>query len=715
MLLAGLSYAQMPGMRAEFVQVERATIGKDRVARKSIGHTEAINSITVRTLVEGYLVGVEIEEGATVKKGDILFRIDPLRYEAKVRQAEAAVREIEARIIYAQSQYDRLRELLASQAVSKEDCETALANLEELKAKKAGAEADLTKARKDLEDCTIRAEIDGVTGIFESSCGNYISAGQKLCTIKQMDPIYVRFPLSQADVNGIFRGPRAIRDIADVRLTTAAGRSYPVSGSIEIVDNLVTGSTDSYSLWAKFENAEGVLTPRGISALNIMLTDTAEVTMVPLTAVHHDSTGAYVYTVDSEGTVARREVIAGSIQGRLQSIYEGIEPGEIVIADGSHKTRPGAKVTGVFPEEQVSNNSINAPTEADETPIAVKMDEVVAISDPSVLTIQGARVTAIKRVDISPRVQGILTSHISEGSRVKEGDLLFSIDPTRYQAAVDAQESRVMQLQVRTEDARRKYKRQEELQKTRAASISEVESARATLQEMEAQLKSAEAALTIAKDDLSRCEMRAPINGRIGREAFSSGNYITNSSTALATLVQLSPIYVSFPLSEASVLSHFGNSADLVEQTEVTLITANGTTFPEKGRITVADNAIHAATGTQTFWATFENAQNKEQTHVLQPGATVTIKLSRKQDIKLPSVPLGVIQTDTGGRYVYVVRNNRAMKTYVKVGGANDDNRRVVFSGLKVGDKIITNNLAEMEDGTLVTEEQAAPAQSTEQ
>ncbi len=691
--------AQTPGAKKVHVQAERATSGKDRIERKSIGHVEAVRTVDIRSAVAGFLLEPAFAEGSIVKEGDVLFRISPVRYEAAVHQREAALAELAAKITYAESNYQRLAKLQESQAASAEDAETALAELEELRARVAGAEADLVKARKDLADCTIRAEITGRIGRREVSRGSYVAAGEKLATIMQMDPIYLRFPLSQSDVNGIFRGPKKIADLADVRLTTASGNRYPTAGDIKIVDNLLTGNTDSYTLWASFSNSEHILTPRGIGALTITLRDTAEVTMVPLTAVQHDAKGDFVFTVAEDGTVARREVVSGGIQGRMLSIYEGLQAGEMVITDGSHKTRVGDKVIPVIPEAAVAKGTEHTPKATYAPTITSKVASVTLTEDPTVLTCQGARVEAMNRVELRPLVQGLLAEpNFKEGDKVKEGDVLFTIDTTRYQATVDARRAQIDQLTVRVEDAERKLGRQQYLMGLKASSSDKLESARAAFDELKAQRASAEAALVIAEDDLSRCTMRAPLTGRIGRVNFSKGNYITDINAPLATLVQLSPIYVRFSLSENSILSTYGNDENLLRQADISLVTATGTSYAEKGCVAFADNVIQAATDTQNLWATFPNADQK-----LQPGAVVTILVTRKPEFKVCAVPSEAIQTDTRGKFVYRLLEGRAVLTRVLCGSSTESGLTVVFDGLAEGDQVLTTNLAEMEDGAAVS------------
>lgn len=700
LLTCSSALGQRPGRPAEYVQVEQATTGIDRISRKSIGHVEAMRTVHVRSAVEGFLKEPRFKEGSIVHEGDILFEIEPNRYRAAVQQAEAALAQIDAQIIYSSNNYARLSRLSKIQATSQEDTESAFARLEELKASRAGAEADLIKARKDLTDCTIRAEITGRIGRVSFAPGNYITQGEELATITQVDPIYVRFPLSQSDVNGIFRGPEGISHVAEVKLTTPSGRRYPYNGQVSIVDNHLTGSTDTYTLWAQFDNKEHILTPRGIGALSISLADTQEVTMVPLTAIRYDATGSFVYVVGEDHKVSRREVISGTVQGRLQTIYSGLKPGEIVITDGAHKTRIGATVIPVFPDQSAQAQVTSTPS-AQEEAVTATLGTVTPNSDPSVIVCQGARIEAINRVNLRPLVQGILAEPaFKEGDLVRKGDILFSIDPTRYQAVVDSQRSKIKQLEVRIADARIKYERQQSLMARNATSADDLESAKATLDDLTAQKSRAEAALVIAEDDLSRCTIRAGMDGRIGRSLFSKGNYISDIKSPLASLVQISPIYVRFSLSENALLSHFGGDEAMTRDTEITLITANGTTYPEKGRIAFCDNVVQPETDTQNVWGIFDNKDG-----LLNPGGVVTIRITRKQDIQLPTIPAEALLTDTLGHYVYLYRNGRAILTRVLSGATTEDGRTVIFDGLKNGDQVVTNNLADVQDGIRIIPE----------
>lgn len=696
LVLGGTAAAQMPGNMVTYVQAEKATAGRDKIVRKSIGRAEAVRNVTVRAAVEGRLSKVHFQEGAMVKEGDILLEIDPLRYEAAVKQAEAAVAQLEAQLVYAGSRYKRLATLQAQQAASREDTETAKAALEELKARKAGAEAELVRARKDLTDCCIRAEISGRIGRIRFGEGNYITRGESITTIMQMDPMYVRFPLSQNDVNGIFHGPKEIGNVTDVQLIIANGRSYPAKGRIAIVDNQLTGSTDSYTLWAEFGNPDSQLTHQGIGALYVSLNTTRETCMIPMTAVHYDASGAFVYTIDDDGKVARRNVTAGTIQGRLQSIYDGLEPGEVVISDGSHKTRPGATVRPVFADATVDEPGSAQGGEL--APVEVSTATVAEMEDPTVLNVEGARLEAINTVELRPLVQGVVQERsFTEGDRVNQGDELFRIDPTRYQATVDSCKAAIDQLDIKVADAKTKYERQEKLVLMNASSKDDQENALATLNELEAARSAAQARLAVAQDDLNRCVVTAPLGGRIGRVLISKGNYVTDIKSPLARVVQLSPIYARFPLSEKDILSMYGSAENLQEQAELTLISATGEEIEGHGKVAFCDNEIQPGTGTQNVWAVFENAEK-----ALSPGGVVSVRVKRKAEHPVLGVPADAVLTDSRGHYVYVIKHNRAVERRIICGSTAENGNIAVFAGLLPGEQIITSHLAEMEENTPV-------------
>ncbi len=696
---SGLLSAQMPGMPSPTVLVAPVIKGKDNITRLSIGHAEAIKEVNVRTAVEGYLQGISISNGAVVKKGDILFQIDPIRYEAEVSKIKATLAELDTNINFTAKRLERLKPLVSEGATSKEDYESTLTELEGYKARRMEAEASLKLAEKDLADCTIRAAITGRVGRIESATGNYVRRGMSLATIVQTDPIYVKFPLSQRDVIGVFQGVNNIKSVTDINLITADGFPYAKKGKIDIIDNTLSDQTDSYTFWASFENPDNVLTPEGIAAVSIKLLTEGSVLMVPLTAIHYDSKGAFVNVVtekDKKHFFERRDVSAGNVQGKYQTIYSGLEEGETVITDGAHKIRPNAPIQ-VKMDESVQPNSTPASLGDSIAAINAETVEVKKIPDPTVISSQGARVENIREVSITPHVQGeLIEVAFEEGSVVKKGDVLFRINPIRYKAAVEVQKARIEQLDVQIADALAKRDRQQYLFDRSATSQDDLEKAQELHEQLLSQKKAQEAMLITALDDLARCTITAAMDGRIGRVLVTEGNYITDN-LPLATLIQIEPIFVRFSLSERDILTNYGSSSTMMEQCYVRVLDAAGEAHEEIGRIDVVDNVMQGGTGTRNCWAFFDNKEKK-----LKPGGVVTIELRRKPQFPQWSIPADAVQVDSEGYYVYIVQEGIATKRRVLVGGTSADNETVILKGLSEGDRVVSSHFSFLFNGVRI-------------
>lgn len=350
--LLPVSAADADGRRAQppaTVLVEKVSTAKDEVSRKYIGRIEAINKVSLQPRVSGMLVAAPFKEGDIVRKGQILFEIEDTRYKASVQAAEAKIQQLDVKIDYARKNYERQRNLYQTNAVSKDQVENSLSLLKGYEAEKLAAEAELVLAREDLNYTRISAPLTGRIGRLTYSVGNYITpSSQALATITQVDPIYVRFPMSERDVLSLFGNVDKLAEEADVRLITAATHLYPQHGTINLGDNEIVSDTDSLTVWARFDNPKQTLQSGGITTVLVNKKDTVRVPVVTVSAVQHDGYGAFVYVLAADNTVEKREVIPGGVNGKKQSIYQGLKEGETVIIDGTHKVSPGSTVTPVF-------------------------------------------------------------------------------------------------------------------------------------------------------------------------------------------------------------------------------------------------------------------------------------------------------------------------------------------------------------------------------
>lgn len=349
----GADSAQTPVRPAASVLVEKTTMARDEVSRKYIGRIEAINKVSLQPRVSGTLVAAPFKEGDIVQKGQILFEIEDTRYKASVQAAEAKIQQLDVKIDYARKNYERQNKLYQTNAVSKDQVENSLSLLKGFEAEKLAAEAELILAREDLRYTRIAAPLTGRIGRLTYSVGNYITpTSQPLATITQIDPIYVRFPMSERDVLSLFGNVDKLAEEADVRLITAATHAYPQHGTINLGDNEIVSDTDSLTVWARFDNPKQTLQSGGITTVIVNKKDTVRVPVVTVSAVQHDGYGAYVYVVGEGNKIEKREVIPGSVNGRKQSIYRGLKEGEIIVIDGTHKVAPGAIVNPVYDDQR---------------------------------------------------------------------------------------------------------------------------------------------------------------------------------------------------------------------------------------------------------------------------------------------------------------------------------------------------------------------------
>ncbi len=302
--------------------------------------------------VSGELLEIGFKDGDFVKKGQMLYKFDPIRYEAEVKSAEAKIAECRARLEYAQNNYDRTHTLYSKQATSKDSMENTLSALEAFKSAMRAAEAALITAQDDLKNTVIYAPMDGLIGVTNYTPGNYITPNSGvLCTINQIAPLRVRFAMSNRDYITLFGSLESLKSEANIALKLADDSRYEEAGAVELIDNEANRQTDTIQIFARFPNAGRKLLPG--STVTVLLTKNTGVRLpaVRPSAVMHDSYDAYVYTLDAENQVVRRDVKLGSDLGDLILIKSGLKSGETVIVDGTHKVMPGEKVAPVAQED----------------------------------------------------------------------------------------------------------------------------------------------------------------------------------------------------------------------------------------------------------------------------------------------------------------------------------------------------------------------------
>lgn len=337
-----------PQMPKAVVTVDQVKMSPDTLTRRYSGRVAPIFIISSVARVSGDLIHQGFKDGDMVKKGQLLFAFDDVRYRAAVDSAKAKIQSIKAQLAYAEKSLSRHNTLFKQKAVSQDTKENSEEQVNDLKAQLLAAEAQLVLAEDDLKNTKVYAQVDGKSGKAVYTPGNYITpASGKLVDVISMNPIRVRFSISQRDFLEIFGNEKNLKDQAVVSLNMPDGTIYNKTGKIVIVDNQTLNATDSIRVWALFDNPDNKLIPNAAITCSLSKNASVQRPAVLPSAVMHDRKGAYVYVVDKDGKVARRNVLLGNSNGEIQIIRQGLDAGEKVIVEGMHKTFPGAEVAAV--------------------------------------------------------------------------------------------------------------------------------------------------------------------------------------------------------------------------------------------------------------------------------------------------------------------------------------------------------------------------------
>ena len=305
------------------------------------------------------------------------------------------------------------------------------------------------------------------------------------------------------------------------------------------------------------------------------------------------------------------------------------------------------------------------------------------------------RFEAIAAVDLRARVGGYLQSvHFTDGAIVKQGDLLFVIDPRPFRVALNQAEAALNAVRTRLDLARIELDRVERLIRTGVAAERTLDERRQQFQAAQAELAGAQAAVEQYKLDLGFSEIRAPIAGRIGRKLVSEGNLVSANDTLLTTLVALDPIYFYFDVDERSYLAYSRMSRDgtrLLGRTEgydVSVILTDERAPSRQGRVDFVDNRLDPATGTMRGRAVFDNFD-----YFLTPGMFGRLAIPGSPLYKAVLIPDEAIGADLERRFVYVVADDGTVTQKVIRPGPRHDGYRVVRQGLTGDETIIISGV----------------------
>jgi multidrug efflux system membrane fusion protein len=308
-----------------------------------IGKTVARENVTVSPQVTGRLVEIRFTDGGDVRKGDLLFTIDPRPFQAQLDSALATLAQQKAELDLARTQYKRYADLVVTKAVSQaeHDIRKNAVAVDEAQVKQA--EAAVETARLNLQYCTIRSPIDGRAGRRLVDIGNVVEANKTaLLTIQKIDPIYADFTVNQNELTAVQDNMRRGTLKVEVRLQDEDDK--PLPGQLTFLDNAVADATGTVQLRATVDNHERRLWPGRLVKVRLVLSTLKSAVLVPSVAPQMSAKGQFVYVVKDDSTAELRLVKTGQPQGDLVVIEEGVKPGEKVVVNGQLGVTPGGKV-----------------------------------------------------------------------------------------------------------------------------------------------------------------------------------------------------------------------------------------------------------------------------------------------------------------------------------------------------------------------------------
>jgi membrane fusion protein, multidrug efflux system len=320
------------------------------VMREYVGNVEAYRSVQVRARVEGILERRHFSEGTDVKRGQLLFTIDPLTYEATLRDAEAELARAQANLANARTREARYAPLVKEDAISKQDYDDSVSQLKQAEAAVSSARATLDRAKLGLGYTKVYATEDGRIGESLVPEGALVGRGEPtlLATIDKLDPIYVTFTIPDRDAlvlrKALQSGQMQASTGESARFILPDGSQNDAGGRIDFADAKVNRETGTVTLRAILPNSGWPLLPGMFVRVELTAGQRPNTVLVPQRSVVKVPTGHMAWVVTPDSRVERRDLVVGDWFGEDWIIEKGVTPGEQVVVDGVQKVQPGITV-----------------------------------------------------------------------------------------------------------------------------------------------------------------------------------------------------------------------------------------------------------------------------------------------------------------------------------------------------------------------------------
>jgi membrane fusion protein, multidrug efflux system len=311
-----------------------------------IGTVTPFKTVTVHTRVDGELVRVLFKEGQMVKEGDLLAEIDPRPFQVQLTEAEGQMARDHASLVNARSQLDRYKELYAQNIVARQDLDNQLAQAGQYEGAVKNDQGLIDSAKLNLTYSQITSPISGRVGLRLVDPGNIVHAAdtQGLMVITQLQPIAVIFSIPEDDLPRVEAAIKATPQLP-VEAYDRSLKTALATGTLLTLDNEIDQSTGTVKLKASFPNEDNALFPNQFVNAKLLVETKHDAVLIPAAGVQRSSQGSFVYVVKPDQTVDMRMVKVSAAQNGTAAIESGLNPGELVVVDGTDKLRQGSRVS----------------------------------------------------------------------------------------------------------------------------------------------------------------------------------------------------------------------------------------------------------------------------------------------------------------------------------------------------------------------------------
>jgi multidrug efflux system membrane fusion protein len=701
------------------------------------GQTKGIFSNDIIPQVNGYLVQMPFVEGAEVKKGDVLFEVDPRPYKAQLDQAEGQVDLNKAQLKLAMVNLGRSRAIESASpgSVSQQFFDQGQAVVDEARARVAAAERSMDLYKLNYEFTRVVSPIDGQVSRYYMTKGNLVNQDQTLLTtVVSVDPMYVYFEVDEPTLTRYLKAAsegkvQSTKDAA--RMPVSMGLQgeigFPHQGTVNLVNNQSNAGTGTTLLRAVFPNpipkgGRRVISPGMFARIRLPISLPHRALLVRNRAIASDQGLKYVYVLDADNKIQSRRVTVGALEDDdLRVIEEGLKKDEWVVSGALLQIRPRMEIRPervampmfgqpVVPDQKAAEPKTKSAKAGSASPPVLPVSQPISREITDFVDFTG-QTKAVQTVDIIPMVTGYLVQMpFHEGAEVKEGDLLFVVDRRPYKAQLDQAQGQVNLYQAQLKLARTTLARDRAVNLIRPSSVSQqqIDLDEASAEEAQARVDAYEKSMELSRLNHEFTRVLSPIDGQISYYRKTLGNLVTQNQTRLTTIVSVDPIYVHFEMDEPTLLRHRTalNEGKLrlpKDRTKIpVLLGLQGEEgYPHPGTINFVDNQVNPATGSILVRGSFANPMLKSGHRLMAPGRFVRIRLPIGEPHRVLLVIDRAIASDSEGqKYVYVLdAEDRVQSRRITTGSLQADGLRAVEDGLKPDEWVLSGGILQTRQG----------------